>query len=56
MAHPTGEAKRQGLGVEFDCGLKLAFHGSKVSSDFGSLAYGKLDDAPGQTGPNANAN
>ncbi len=45
MAYPLGEAKPGPLRVDFDRRLKLEFHGSKVSTDAGFLAYRELDDA-----------
>jgi hypothetical protein len=44
-----GEGGFGGLRVRFDCKVKLEFHGARVSSDGGLLAYRELDEVLGLT-------
>jgi hypothetical protein len=44
-----GEAKKRPLRFQFDRRLKLEFHGARVSSDAGLLAYRELGEVLGLT-------
>ena len=49
MGHATGEARELPLRPTFDRRIKLEFHGARITSDGGLLAYRELDDVLGLT-------
>jgi hypothetical protein len=49
LGHATGEVKEPPLRPVFDRRIKLEFHGARITSDGGLLAYRELDDALGLT-------
>lgn len=55
MADATGEAKEPSLRVDFDRRIELEFHGARITSNGGLLAYRELDDAFGLTAMAASA-
>ncbi len=40
-----GDMRKQALRVQFDGKLKLEFHGARITSDAGLIAFRELDEA-----------